>query len=325
MHPVRPSRRPGPSRALRAGVVIAAAWVVAACGASGGSAGVSSPSAAAPAPGASTGTELVTDIDIGGRNLHLVCIGPSGTGPTVVLEAGLGAPYTAWGEQLLAATKEHRLCAYDRAGLGMSDPPTDDARTTADLVADLRALLDAAGIAPPYVMASHSFGSWIATAFTAAYPDDVVGALFVDPRGPRVSGDWMAALPPAASDEPSAVAANRDELGAFETDPSLNDERVDLTASAAEVIAAMEADGPLFGDRPVVVLSAAGTPSGWADLPPELATTFDGIWAAGQQAFADESTAGSLVTIPDSGHEIQLEVPGAVNDALSDLLATVGG
>ncbi len=312
-----------PSAAASALVV---ALAVAACGgstSSGPSSAGASPSLAVS--GASSGTELVTDIDIDGRSMHLVCIGPASDAPTVILEAGLGAPYTAWGEQLLTATSEHRLCAYDRAGIGMSDAPSEPSRTSADLVADLRALLDEAGVAPPYVVASHSFGAWPAALFAATYPDDVVGALFVDPRGPRVSGDWRSALPAETADEPSSVAANREELGAFETDPSLNDEHLDLTASAAEVIAALDADGTLFGDRPVVVLSAAGTPSSWSDLPPDLASTFDAIWLAGQQEFADESAAGSLVTVPDVGHEIQLEQPPVVNDAITDLLAQITG
>jgi pimeloyl-ACP methyl ester carboxylesterase len=284
----------------------------------------SSPDAsAAAAP--SSGTELVTDIDVGGRSLHLVCFGPAGAGPTVVMEAGLEGEYTAWGEQLLLASGEHRLCAYDRAGNGQSDPPTDASRTTADLVTDLRALLDGAGIEPPYVIAGHSFGVNPAVLFAATYPDEVVGAFFVDPRGPRVSGQWRDALPAAAAGEPDSVAANRDELGAYETDPSMNREHLDLTASADEVIAALDADGPLFGDRPVVVLGAAGTPDSWSDLPADLKATFDSIWVAGQQELADESTDGAFESVPNAGHFLQQEQPAVVNDALAALLAKVGG
>ena len=59
----------------------------------------------------------------------------------------------------------------------------------------------------------------------------------------------------------------------------------------------------------------------WADLPPDLAAAFDEIWLAGQQEFADESTAGSLETVPGVGHEIQAEQPPAVIDALESMLA----
>jgi pimeloyl-ACP methyl ester carboxylesterase len=295
--------------------------LVAACGGTGSSSPVS-PAGSAGSPAASASSELVADIDVGGRTLHLVCLGPTDTGePTILLEAGMGSPYQSWGEILLGMQGDHRVCAYDRAGLGMSEPATETSRTTADLVDDLRALLDTAGVPGPFVLGAHSLGAWPAAVFAERYPDEVVGLVVVDPRGPRVSEGWRDALPPAAAGEPEAVAANRDELTTFETDPSLNDERLDLTASAAEAATALDAAGPLFGDRPVVVLSAANTPQAWADLPPELAATFGDIWLAGQQEFADESTAGSLEVVAGVGHEIHNEQPPAVIDALESVLA----
>ena len=295
--------------------------LLAACGGGGGAPASVAPSAAtAPSPS----TELVADVDVGGRSLHLVCLGPTGTGePTVLLEAGLGAPYTAWGEILLGLQGAHRVCAYDRAGLGGSAPADEASRTTTDLVDDLHAMLGAAGVEGPFVLGAHSMGIWPATVFAERYPDEVAGVVVVDPRGPRVSSGWRDALPDAVAGEPDAVAANREELDTFETDPSLNDEHLDLTASAAEAAAALDAAGPLFGDRPVVVLSAANTPQSWADLPPDLATTFDRIWLAGQQEFADESSAGTFEVVPGVGHDIPMEQPPAVIQALESMLADV--
>jgi hypothetical protein len=55
-------------------------------------------------------------------------------------------------------------------------------------------------------------------------------------------------------------------------------------------------------------------------LPPDLATTIDEIWAAAQQELADESTAGSLEMVSGAGHEIQVDEPPAVIDALERIL-----
>ena len=55
-------------------------------------------------------------------------------------------------------------------------------------------------------------------------------------------------------------------------------------------------------------------------LPADLATTIDEIWAAGQQDLADESTAGSIETVAGAGHEIQVDQPPAVIDALERIL-----
>ncbi|MEO5884996.1 MAG: alpha/beta fold hydrolase, partial [Candidatus Limnocylindrales bacterium] len=113
-----------------------------------------------PSAAASRGTELVADIDVGGRTLHLVCLGPVVAGvPTVVLESGLGGPYNAWSEILTALSPTHRVCAYDRAGLGASPPAPEAARTTADAVADLHAMLTAATVSGPYLLVGHSSGA----------------------------------------------------------------------------------------------------------------------------------------------------------------------
>ncbi len=119
--------------------------------------------------------------------MRLVCVGPTDTGkPTILLEAGFGEDYRTWSEILPVMRSTHRLCAYDRAGMGQSEPPAEASRTAADQVADLRALLDAAGVSGPFVIGAHSYGATVATLFTQAYPDEVVGLLFVDPaKSPR--------------------------------------------------------------------------------------------------------------------------------------------
>jgi pimeloyl-ACP methyl ester carboxylesterase len=253
--------------------------------------------------------------------MHLVCVGPTDTGePIILLEAGGGGDSLSWDHILPVMQSTHRLCAYDRAGLGRSDPPTEASRTTADQVVDLRTMLDAAGVSGPFVIGAHSDGATVATLFTQAYPDDVVGLLFVDPRGPRVSAMSLDALPPPTPDEPAAITEFRDSLETFETDPSLNPEHVNIRDSFAETAAALDEPGPLFGDRPVVVLSAEMTPGAQLGLPPDLATKIDEIFAAGQQELADESTAGTIQTVSGAGHEIQFDRPQAVVQALEQTL-----
>ena len=304
-------------------------FTVAGCSGAAPSAGGSSgaiASAAVPSSAASPKTDLVTDVDVGGRTLHLVCVGPLDTGePTVVFEAGLEAPFVAWSDVLSAMQSTHRVCAYDRAGIGASPPASETTRTSKDIVTDLHALLTTAKLDGPYVMVGHSMAVWPLAVYASQYPDDVAGVVLVDPRGPKVSDGWRDALPapdPSASEAP-AVAANRDELGAFETDPSRNTEHLNLTESAAEASAVLDAEGPLFGDRPLVVLGAADTHTNWSDLPADLAPVFDTIWLDGQKALAAESTVGSFVSVPDSNHEIQVDQPAVVVDTIEDVLAAL--
>ncbi len=253
--------------------------------------------------------------------MHLVCVGPTDTGePTILLEAGGGGDYLTWDHILPVMQSTHRLCAYDRAGLGRSEPPAEASRTTADQVADLRALLDAAGVTGPFVIGAHSYGANVAIVFTQAHPEDVVGLLFVDPQSPRVDERFREVLPAPAADEPAGVTDFRDQLETFDDDPSLNPEHLHLWPSFEEAASALDAPGPLFGDRPVVVLSAERSPGTELGLPPDLATTVDEIWFAAQQELADESTAGSLQAVSGAGHEIQFDRPQAVIQALERIV-----
>jgi pimeloyl-ACP methyl ester carboxylesterase len=300
------------------GLAIAAVALAACSGASTASSVPSTPASAATSPS----SELVGDFDVGdGRTMHLVCVGPTDTGePTILLESGGGMDYSAWSEILPVMESTHRLCAYDRAGLGASQPPPEPSRTAADQVADLRALLDAADVSGPFVVGSWSYGATLATLFTKAYPDDVVGLLFVDPQSPRVVADWREALPAPAADEPASVRSLREEFDTFYDDPSQNPEHVHLLPSLAEAAAALEAPGQLFGDRPVIVLSAGSTPATKQGLPADLASTLEELWITAQQRLADESTAGTREIVPGAGHAIQAEKPEAVINGLEKVL-----
>lgn len=117
-------------------------------------------------------------VDIGGRRLNIIC---TGTGsPTVILEAGLVADSTAWRLVQPAISRTTRVCSYDRAGLGFSDPAASP-RDAAAIVGDLHALLRRAEIGPPYVLVGWSSGGLYTRLYQYRYPNEVVGLVEVDP------------------------------------------------------------------------------------------------------------------------------------------------
>lgn len=256
-------------------------------------------------------------IDLGGRKLRLVCEGPKGARPVVWLESGAfsGAADFAAIQQKLSA-KGLRSCAYDRAGMGWSDPgpaPRDgDA-----IVADLAAVMAASGEPGPYVLVGHSMAGLYLRQFAASQPDQVVGLVLLDAVTPE-----MVALPGAQRfvDRMQTIAR----LGAVAGSVGLTKplywwgDRIGLPpagkaekrrgftsgrqsreayaevkgwrAAAAQAAAA----GPLKPEWPVAVITA-GPPSPQTDA-----------WNAVRQAPARGSQAGMIENVDAADHRTLL-------------------
>ncbi len=123
-----------------------------------------------------------TTYDVGGHRLHLDCRGEGG--PTVVLLNGLGEFSGSWARVVEEVAGTTRVCAYDRAGQGWSDD-VDRPQDGLAAVADLHALLAAAGEPGPYVLAGHSTGGLYALTYAHEYPDTVAGVVLLDSTSPR--------------------------------------------------------------------------------------------------------------------------------------------
>jgi pimeloyl-ACP methyl ester carboxylesterase len=122
-------------------------------------------------------------VEIDGRRIHMVVMGEDGGQPTVILDGGMAgfSSNFSWVQSELATT--NRVVAYDRAGLGWSDPAPEpqDAYEGAQ---DLHAALGKAGISGPYVLAGHSYGGLVVRAFTDLYPDEIAGMVLIDASHP---------------------------------------------------------------------------------------------------------------------------------------------
>jgi pimeloyl-ACP methyl ester carboxylesterase len=129
-------------------------------------------------------------VDIGGRRLRLVRMGPqtSGLTPTILFEAGAFGTAADWAVVQGAIADRYRSCAYDRAGLGYSDPGPAP-RDSKAVVRDLEALLHAANVAPPYVLVAHSMAPVHAYLFALKHPEWVKGLVLVDATPPESMSD----------------------------------------------------------------------------------------------------------------------------------------
>jgi pimeloyl-ACP methyl ester carboxylesterase len=116
-------------------------------------------------------------IDVGGHRLHIHSQGSGG--PAVIIDAGLSA--ASWECESFAGRIAGftQVCTYDRAGYGWSDPGPRP-RTSQQVVAELRALLQRAQIKPPYILVGHSWGGLNVRLYASQYPNEVVGLVLLD-------------------------------------------------------------------------------------------------------------------------------------------------
>ena len=224
-------------------------------------------------------------VDIGGRSLHLRCTG-SGT-PTVLLQPGAGEISSNMGWIAPAVAQQTRVCVYDRAGRGWSDP-ADAPQDGAALVADLHTLLARANVPGPYVLAGHSFGGLYTLTFAATYPDEVLGMVLLDSTAPKPATNPTKPKAPGSYDlmsHLSAVVATSGEVGLSRlyahveagTLPPRSRDEVRASIAKADTVkstideyvqanTAMEQAAQLtdFGDKPLVVVTAGeGSASDW--------------------------------------------------------------
>lgn len=273
-----------------------------------------------------------TIVNVGALRMHLHCAGEGG--PTVVLESGLGDSYFSWHKVQPEIAKFARVCSYDRAGLGYSDPSSRP-RNSRVIAEELHALLQAANLAPPYVLVGHSMGGFDVRLFASLYRSEVAGIVLVDSSHPEqenrfppelknMEGSWrrealfmeytmplgIPRLLGLCDDSPWERAAecnwNSAQAGAEEM------------ASFSESAAQAAATGTL-GDLPLAVLSHdPEKPS--AEFAPDLARATNAAWEKMQEELGHLSSRGTQVIAKNSAHYIQLDRPDVVIEAVHRIL-----
>jgi pimeloyl-ACP methyl ester carboxylesterase len=298
-------------------------------------------------------------VDIGGRTLNIYC---SGAGqPTVILERGApwmlynnpkamfesGAPRPGYGwvwiQRELAKTTT--ACWYDRAGSGWSDLgpyPRDSASQSRDL----RALLQGAGAAAPYVLVAESSAALDAHVYAGFYPADVAGLVFVNGVHPdllidtRPGSGRMARLPGFVGHSQDAMAQVFNQIGLYRLGPnrpapapppqgmtssewntiwhltqSSKARSALLQDIASWVQSAAEArTAGSLGDRPLIVLSAENT---------AVSSENRSVWVELQTDLARLSARGKHVVVNQSNGELIYQAPGEVVEAARQVIGDV--
>ncbi len=250
--------------------------------------------------------------DVGGRRLFLRCTGSGG--PTVVFDNGLTVDWYDLQNRLSGLT---RVCSYDparQAGpLGRSDPAPGP-RTGLDRVRDLHALLAAAHVPGPYVLAGHSNGGLFSLLYASRYPEQVAGMVLIDGVHPDYHRRSIEVakqfVPRELWDQVVASACGIPPV-------QLDAELMDICRAEAQTGAAL-AVHPLRR-MPLAVITHGGEhfPPGSQDAAQER------LWQQLQDELAAMQPGSSHVIATGSGHDIQHEQPELVLAQVRRVVAAV--
>ena len=281
-----------------------------------------------------------TMVDIGGRRLHLVCIGREDPmEPTVIFES------SGWGNALSSSKARERLatrtrvCSYDRLGRGWSDD-APSVTTIAETAGNLGVLQDRAKLAGPFVIVASSIGGLTAEMFARTYPERVAGIVFVDaansllvPRLASYSGRITALACIVGTLSRFGVVRLLDPFGlGTGTEGARRSAAITYGARVWTATCAMARGLPaiqreferapqLSPDLPVIALSASSS----RQIMPPFAERFidpDPIRAETEEAHRAiaKRPRGRWKKVPDSTHLIGDSQPDAVADAVFDML-----
>ena len=265
--------------------------------------------------------------NVDGRKMYMECTG-SGS-PTIVLDAGLGHDSVIWAKVQPALAKTTRVCAYDRAGFGLSEarPAPRDAD---HIAAELHGLLIQANVARPIVLMGHSIAGIYMRDYAARYPEDLAGLVFVDGSTPLQQDNpafkaaagtglppwyilmlgkaaFLAGIPrltgrcsshtPGPDDQAAQLQA--EDFCELHVNSSISEVR-SMEQSGLETVHS----GP-YGDLPILIFSHDPAKS----MPTEDAAQkkVDAVWSQMQEDIKKLSTRSRRIIAKNSGHYVQTD------------------
>ena len=262
-------------------------------------------------------------VDIGGYRLHLWCTGNGA--PAVILDTGLGGSSADWGFVQPEVARFTRVCSYDRAGMGYSDPGPSP-RTARRIAGELAELLARSGIAGPVVLVGASIAGFDVRVFASDHPERAAGLVLVDashedqahvvPRMARLVpllstigvlrlfgvsfGQRVESLPPSVQQYARATSFRA----------------AGYQAAADEIIHIRESASEVRSSRRKLTIPVLVVTGG---------RVADENWRQLQQDQASLSERGCLIIAQQSGHVVTVDQPDVVVDAIRTVVETARG
>jgi pimeloyl-ACP methyl ester carboxylesterase len=262
-------------------------------------------------------------VDVGGYRLHLWCTGDGA--PAVILDTGLGGSSADWGFVQPDVARFTRVCSYDRAGMGYSDPGPSP-RTARRIASELDELLARSGIGGPVVLVGASIAGFDVRVFASDHPERAAGLVLVDAS----HEDQAHQVPPMARFVPLLST-----IGVLRLFGVSFGQRVESLAPSVRQFAratSFRAAGYQAAADEIIHIrdSASEVRSSRRKLTiPVLVVTggqgADETWRQLQRDQASLSERGCLMIAQQSGHVVSVDQPGVVVDAIRNVVETARG
>jgi pimeloyl-ACP methyl ester carboxylesterase len=267
----------------------------------------------------------------------------------LILEAGLGSDALIWGRVQPQLARTTRVCSYDRAGYGWSDPQPGP-RDADHIAGELHQLLQSAGVHGPLVLMGHSIAGLYIRDYAARYPADVAGLIFVDGSTPlqdenpalKAAGETGMArrasilvMRAAAVAGITRLAGNcARPLPGF--DPLAGQLLAEDLCHPAFLSISRELDGfhnsgeetapnKSFGSLPVLIFSQDPAVALSQKYPPQALVAMETSWNQMQENLKKLSSRSCRIIARGSSHAIQIDRPDLLEREVPHFIAQIRG
>lgn len=283
-------------------------------------------------------------VDVGGFRLHQYSLGQGS--PTVILFAGEFGWSLDWRYIQPMIAEYSRVCSFDRAGMGWSDPAPSPRRLL-NIIDEVQILLERSDFLGPYLLVGYGFGSHLTRVFANLFPEEVLGMVLIKPRDEQFS----VSLPPGWQSEDRKMARkiriqhtlaqlsllhlaaktlgdqfeprNGHDLPTYVR--SMYFEPSYFAGILAERAYQAENDRlvsqtQIPNSLPLVLISSIMP--GW--LPKYFAEDTEqaaDVWQASQERFLQMSTKSKLITFEGDEEAVLMEHPAIVNEVIRGMMA----
>jgi abhydrolase domain-containing protein 6 len=248
---------------------------------------------------------------------HRIVYSEGGQGEPVVLLHGFGASADSWNRFAKPLTKRYRVIAPDQPGWGASTRIESASYDYPAQVERLHQFLSAVGLNRVHLV-GHSMGGFIASAYAARYPAEVITLGLIAPHG-MTEPEPSELFRDVAKGDNWLVATTRPEFDrllnkVFAKRPYapkavlnyLADHAIRNSAKSAKIFAEMQTNSPPLADRLANV--TAPTWIVWGDQDRVLHVSSADLFRQGIKN-------SEVIIIPGSGHMPLVENAGACSKA----------